>query len=692
MSRTLMLIPIRQDVGLTTVAAGLVRAIDSCGLRVNFFKPIAQRELLADNQEHSTAFIGCQADIDAPPPVTLAETKKLLGRGQWDELLEEVVASYQTIENSADIIIVEGLVTTNDQTYATRVNMELAKALDAEIILVSALDHQDIDAFQNQVIIATKSYGGLKNDKILGLIVNKAGSVEEPQDDAIAKMKLFKTTNIKFLGAIPQNPQLTAPRVSDMAAFLDAKIIYPGEIQQRRILHVTICARSMSHMINALQPGTLIITPGDRSDIILATCMAALNGVHIAALLLTGEQPPEPQVLAFCEQAIKTGLPILATPLDTYRTALKIPQFDVKVPLDDSQRIEAVKDFVAQYINTNILQQLATTARERRLSPAAFRYQLINNAHQAAKTIVLPEGNEPRTIQAAIICTERQIAHCVLLGKRDEIQRIAEHQGLKLPDEIKIVAPESIRKKYIKPLVELRKHKGMTELIAEEQLRDNIVLATMMLQLGDVDGLVSGAIHTTANTIRPALQLIKTAPDAKIVSSVFFMCLPEQVLVYGDCAVNPEPDADQLADIAIQSADSAKIFGIEPRVAMISYSTGSSGAGKDVEKVRNATAKVKEKRPDIIIDGPLQYDAALNKSVAQSKAPDSPVAGKATVVIFPDLNTGNTTYKAVQRSADVICMGPMLQGLNKPVNDLSRGALVDDIVFTIALTAIQGTK
>ena len=301
----------------------------------------------------------------------------------------------------------------------------------------------------------------------------------------------------------------------------------------------------------------------------------------------------------------------------------------------------------------------------------------------------LPEGNDVRTIKAAAICASRKIARCQLLGNKEEILLIAEQQGITLPSGVLITEPESIIENYVGPMVELRKHKGLTEVVAREELKDTVVLGTMMLQLGQVDGLVSGAVNTTANTIRPALQLVKTAPGCSLVSSVFFMLLPDQVLVYGDCAINPDPNAEQLADIAIQSAESAIQFGIEPKVAMISYSTGSSGQGADVEKVTKATELAKAKRPDLVIDGPLQYDAAIMENVARKKAPNSPVAGKANVFIFPDLNTGNTTYKAVQRSADLISIGPMLQGMRKPVNDLSRGALVDDIVYTIALTAIQ---
>jgi phosphate acetyltransferase len=329
---------------------------------------------------------------------------------------------------------------------------------------------------------------------------------------------------------------------------------------------------------------------------------------------------------------------------------------------------------------------------EKRMPPAAFRYQLIQTARKAGKKIVLPEGEEPRTIQAAVICHEKSIAKCVLLGKRENILEIAHAQGVELPADLEIIDPDIVRAKYINGYAELRKEKGITPQQAEDQLGDNVVMGTMMVVMNEVDGLVSGAIHTTANTIRPALQLIKTAPGTKLVSSIFFMLMPDQVYVYGDCAVNPDPSAEELADIAIQSADSAKAFGLDPKVAMISYSTGSSGTGADVEKVKAATLLAQEKRPDILIDGPLQYDAATVESVGKQKSPDSLVAGQANVFVFPDLNTGNTTYKAVQRSANVVSVGPMLQGLKKPVNDLSRGALVDDIVYTIALTAIQATQ
>lgn len=346
---------------------------------------------------------------------------------------------------------------------------------------------------------------------------------------------------------------------------------------------------------------------------------------------------------------------------------------------------------VVSDLSKDFAKSLLPTFSQRVLSPSAFRVELVKKATAAKKRIVLPEGDEPRTVEAASICQSRGIAQCVLLAKEENVKKVAKERGVTLPDGIEIIDPATLVDKYVAPMVERRRGK-LDEAGAKEQLQDSVVLGTMMLQMGDVDGLVSGAVHTTANTIRPAFQLIKTAPEYSLVSSVFFMLLPEQVVAYADCAVNPNPNSDELAEIAIQTADSAKAFGIVPKIAMISYSTGTSGAGVDVDLVVKATEIVRERRPDLAVDGPLQYDAATVPSVAKSKAPNSPVAGQANVFIFPSLSVGNALYKAVQRSANVLSVGPMLQGLNKPVNDLSRGALVDDIVYTIALTAIQADK
>jgi phosphate acetyltransferase len=421
----------------------------------------------------------------------------------------------------------------------------------------------------------------------------------------------------------------------------------------------------------------------------MAACLAALNGTRLAALVLTAGVEPDPRVWELTRAACATGLPILVVEDNSYETATRVRDLDPGLPIDDLDRIESVTDWIADALDASWLEALPSPSRPRRLSPAAFRYQLVELACTADACVVLPEGTEPRIVQAAVVCAERGIARSVLLGPPDEVTRKARSLGLRLPDGVTVVDPQAVAERYVAPLIELRRHRGWSEQIARDHLADPIMVGTMMLQQGEVDGLVAGAFHTTAATVRPALQLLGTKPGSRLVSSVFFMCLPDEVVVYGDCAINPRPTSEDLADIAIQSAASARAFGIEPRVAMISFSTGTSGVGSDVDRVAAATRIVREREPELAVDGPLQYDAAAIASVGQSKRPGSPVAGRANVFIFPDLDTGNTTYKAVQRSAHVVSVGPMLQGLAKPVNDLSRGALVDDIVYTLALTAIQ---
>jgi phosphate acetyltransferase len=376
----------------------------------------------------------------------------------------------------------------------------------------------------------------------------------------------------------------------------------------------------------------------------------------------------------------------------TFRTATHVASMNTEIQEDDAERVERTMNFVADRIDVAWVKNFQHATRVPRLSPPAFRHRLVEAARADQQRIVLPEGNEPRTVAAAAIVATRGIAKCVLLGNPEEIHAVAAKQGVTLPASVEIIDPVQVALRYVEPLVERRKAKGMNPERAVIELQDSIMVGTMMLALDEADGLVSGAVHSTAHTIRPALQIIKTVPGCNLVSSCFFMCLPEQVLVFGDCAVVPNPTAEQLADIAIQSADSAAAFGIPPRVAMLSYSTGTSGTGEDVEKVKVATRIAHELRPDLALDGPLQYDAAVMPDVARLKAPGSPVAGQATVLVFPDLNAGNVTYKAVQRSANVVSMGPMLQGLAKPVNDLSRGCLVEDIVFTVNLTAIQAQQ
>ncbi|MEC5207198.1 phosphate acetyltransferase [Vogesella perlucida] len=690
---TFLIAPTGFDAGLTSVSLGLVRALEQDGLKVGFVKPIAQG-LDPNEPERSSHFARELCHLHVPEPLPMERAEHLLSQGQLDQLMEEVVSLYQQAAQGVDVVIVEGLVQDQQHVFTTYINSKLASTLQSDVILVGAANTQPSHELAEKLEIAIQAFGSRSN-AVAGYILNRIDTEQDVKrlaGEIAESSQLIQKRRIPCLGGIPLEPDLMAPRTLDVANYLKAKLLHAGQLTRRRVRSISVMARSVPHIVHLLKPGALVITPGDREDIILATAMATLNGVPLAGLLLTCDAEPDERIQQLCHKAFTSGLPVLSIETNTLDTTTLIAAMNRQVPADDLERMERVVAFVAERVQTGQLRQRIGQTSEKRLSPPAFRFQLMEKARHAAKRIVLPEGNEPRTVKAAAICHEKGIAHCVLIGERAEILQVAEAQGVVLPDSVEIVDPNEVRARYVPPMVELRKNKGLNAPMAEQQLEDNVVLGTMMLALDEVDGLVSGAVHTTANTIRPALQLIKTAPDAKLVSSVFFMLMPDQVLVYGDCAVNPDPSAEELADIAIQSADSAAAFGIPPRVAMISYSTGSSGSGDDVEKVREATRIAREKRPGLLIDGPMQYDAASVESVGRQKAPDSPVAGRANVFVFPDLNTGNTTYKAVQRSANVVSVGPMLQGLRKPVNDLSRGALVDDIVYTIALTAIQAEQ
>lgn len=709
--KTLLLSPTESGVGLTSICLGMIHALDQMGLRIAFFKPIGQQ---STGEDRSISLIRQHTGLNPPTPVRHDQADYLLGNGKQEQLLEDIVSLKQKALDkvneelgAVDVLVVEGIHSRSDDPVFSRFNSHLARALDALVLLIATPQASTLEVLQRHLEATANQFGGLNDNRVLGCVINMLNApldrhgrirpdILEPtfnsafgKDTIADQLAPLQRDDFHLVGAVPWNKRLTAPRTLDVAQFLEAEPLFEGELNQRRVQRVIVAAQQVGNLVTQLESGTLVITPADRQDVILATALAQNHGVDLAGLLLTRPLQDNQNLLKFCQSALDSGLPVLKSDQDCYQMVNLLPGFDNKIPVDDPDRVRHVQESVAQNLDKQWLRELVDSDRAPRLSPAAFRYSLVQQARRKKMKIILPEGNEPRTIKAAITCHHRKIAHCILLGDPDEIRQVAKATGEQLPDDLEILDPEPLRDEYVDYLVELRKHKGITPDRAIQELEDNVVLATVMLKKDKVDGLVSGAVHTTANTIRPALQLIKTKADAQIVSSIFFMCLPDQVVVFGDCAINPDPDWEQLADIARQSAESAHAFGIEARVAMISYSTGVSGSGTDVEKVRQATERVKKDCPQLNIDGPLQYDAAMIRSVARKKAPDSTVAGDATVLIFPDLNTGNTTYKAVQRSANVVSIGPMLQGLNKPVNDLSRGANVEDIIYTIALTAIQ---
>jgi phosphate acetyltransferase len=685
MPRTLLVAPAGRAAGLTTATLGLLRALDRQGARVAFAKPIATRA-----EDRSLALVKLGSSLQPPDPLPYALVEDLLSDGDDQTLMEKVVAVCAQAAEGADVLIVEGMVSEGGAPYAQRINALMAKALDADLVLVAAPVDQNAHELAGALSIVARGFGEPGEGRQVHCIINRVPTDDENQLDAWAAT--VRAEKLVPLAVVPAREDLSALRVIDLAKAIGARVRHAGDMHKRRFRDVRLCAATVPNSVKVFTPDRLLIAPADRDDIILAVSLAVLGGMRIAGLVLTGGVEPNERVMQLCAPAFAAGLPVLEVDEGSFQTATRVANVDRQIPIDDKDRVELAMNVVADRIDPAWLHALTSTRRAQRLSPPAFRHRLVEEARAANRRIVLPEGTEPRTIAAAAIVQARGIARCVLLGPPDEIQEQARKQGVKLPATIEIIDPTSVAAGYVDRLVERRKSRGMTQERAEIELQDAIMVGTMMVAGGEADGLVSGAVHTTAHTIRPALQLIKTVPGCNLVSSVFFMCLPEQVLVFGDCAVVPNPTAAELADIAIQSADTAAAFGISPRVAMLSYSTGASGGGEDVEKVVAATALAKQQRPDLLIDGPLQYDAAVMPDVARAKAPGSPVAGRANVVVFPDLNTGNVTYKAVQRSAGVVAMGPLLQGLNRPVNDLSRGCLVEDIVFTIALTAVQAQQ
>lgn len=712
--------PAGSKVGLTTVSLGLVRALDRQGVRVGFFKPVQQSRDEGSACDRSCQFVESITGFKPALPLSMNEAISYLREDNVDALQELVVQRFHESLAGSDVMVIEGLVPTADESYVSRLNKALVEALSAQVLLVAGLESGRIADMVASVEIAAAPFGGVKSKELVGAIINKIGLTAEGDIKPVSmhvkiaegsgqhpigdiekatlnrvcefikhETGLFKPGHFDLLGVIPWNGELQARRVADVARALDARIVSGSHLGQRRYQSIAVCARGVSRVIDAFHPQTLLVLPPDRDDLMITISMALINKIPLAGMILAGDYPADPKVFEFSSAARGNDFPVLTVPLDSYSTATAIYGMSDEIPLDDLDRLNAALDYTARRIDTDWVKEHCRSHLEQRVSPAAFRYQLVQRARQLNKRIILPEGEEPRTIKAADACQRRGIARCVLIGDPEEIERVARAQGIVLDSGLEIINDKTVPGYYIDALLEFRKHKKLAREQAIEHMQDSVMLGTVMLALGEVDGLVSGAIHSSAHTVRPALQIIKTHVKARVASSIFFMCLPEQVVVYGDCAVVPDPDAETLADIAIQSAESAKQFGIEPRVAMISYSTGDSGSGVDVDKVRRATELAKKIRPDLLIDGPMQYDAAAIPEVAFKKAPGSPVAGRATVFVFPDLNTGNTTYKAVQRSAKVVSIGPMLQGLKKPVNDLSRGALVDDIIYTIALTSIQ---
>lgn len=657
MSRSVMLVPVAKTTGLFPATLGLVKALCDNGVEAKAFYPI---DCCKNIDEKSFSISKCKAT-------------KEIAKGNKTEVLESIVQSFTEFKkaNPAKVYVIEGF--SSDVLAQDAMNAEIAHALDADLIPVASGKNAKA---QNRINITLSAFDKSAEERVLGNIVlndNAPKDAHGAKNLALAgcghcacscskKCECEEGDVVENIVAnIPYDVKNYAYRLSDIAAYLKTDKV-SGNLDTRGF-KVVFDAEDCN----------------ERTVLVTNKC----KDVNTAIIIL-------------CDGVENTlqNKNVIQTEASVWSVAKALSNLPARLLLSDTERKEYATNMASALFDKAFLDKVAAFDENRipLMSPATFRYKLTELARAAKKRIALPEGDEPRTVTAAAKVAESGIATPVLFGNKDAILKVASDLGVVLGDKVEFVDPDLVRANYVDRLVELRKSKGMTAEQATEMLQDNVALATMLLERDEVDGLVSGAVHTTANTIRPPLQIIKTAPNASLVSSVFFMLMPEQVYVFGDCAINPNPTSADLAEIAIQSADTAKTFGIDPRVAMVTYSTGTSGKGPDVDTVIEATKIAKEKRPDLVIDGPLQYDAAVMADVAAQKAPNSQVAGKATVFIFPSLEVGNVVYKAVQRSANLVSIGPMLQGMRKPVNDLSRGALVDDIVYTIAITAIQATQ
>ncbi len=677
--------------GKSIVAMGLIEWLSNQGRSIGFFKPVITSQNEPDRFIHLIlSRYGSRFPYVAMYGCTYEQAVELIGNDRQDAAFELILDKYRAMEQQCEVIVSVGTDFTGSAVpLEFGFNAELAYNLNCPVVPIvkgsGKTTQQIVDAMK--VVVESLEQ---RRCNVLAAIANRVSPGMEPELVKALKNAVMSRFPVY---AIPEHPILGKPTVGEIARDLKA-VRLRGEIESlnRVVSQFKIAAMELPQFLDRLEEGNLIITPGDRSDIIVGSLAADASGSYprISGMLLTGGIRPAPQIQRLIEGLSGSSVPILAVDTDTFTTATNVSSVNSALVPEDSRKIAAAMGLVESNVHFEELQQRLAVTRSRHVTPLMFEYELIQMARADRRHIVLPEGTDERILRAAEILRLRDVVDITLLGNPEEIRQKISTLSMEI-NGINIIDPldSAFRDSYARTYYEMRKHKGVSRQIAFDTVGDQNYFGTLMVYHGHADGMVSGAIHTTSQTIRPAFEIIRTRPGFPVVSSVFFMCLADRVLVFGDCAVIPDPSSQQLAVIAISSAETAKMFGIEPIVAMLSYCTGESGEGKDVEKVREATSILKKLRPDIKVEGPIQYDAAIDVGVARTKMPTSELAGHATVFIFPDLNTGNTTYKAVQRAANAVAIGPVLQGLNKPVNDLSRGCSVADIVNTVAITAIQ---
>ncbi|WP_299801163.1 phosphate acetyltransferase [uncultured Maribacter sp.] len=693
MSKAIYIVTTEPNSGKSIVSLGLMQLLLGRTAKVGYFRPIIDDVPNGKTDNHIDTVLS-YFNVDMKPEEAYAYTRsqvvQLKNQDKDDEIVGHIIHKYKTIENKFDFVLVEGTDFSGEGAIIEwDINVLIAKNLGIPAVILASGKNKTLDELVGNLYMAYDSFKE-KGVEVLLIVANKV----QPENVTIVSNGLKeKLPDDILVGTIPVNNVLGSPTLKEIAQELDAKVLFGAGYINNQVGSFSVGAMQLRNYITHLKDDSLVITPGDRADIILGALQANIstNYPSLSGIVLTGGLLPEDSIIKLIE-GLSDIIPILSVARGTFYVTNKIGTIRPRIYAENTEKIQTSIQEFEKYVPTEELAEKLITFKAKGITPRMFQYNLLQKAKSSKKHIVLPEGLDERILLATKKLIDADAVSITLLGNKEQIISKIKELDIDLDtNDINIINPTSSDRflDYATTLFELRKHKNVNLAMAQDLMEDVSYFGTMMVHKGHADGMVSGAIHTTQHTIRPALQFIKTKPGVSIVSSIFFMCLPNRVTVFGDCAINPNPNSEQLSEIAISSAATSAAFGIEPKVAMLSYSSGASGVGEDVDRVRKATEIIKEKRPDLKVEGPIQYDAAVDAKVGLSKLPDSEVAGQASVFIFPDLNTGNNTYKAVQRETGALAIGPMLQGLNKPVNDLSRGCTVDDIFNTVIITAIQ---
>ena len=693
MNKAIYIATSEQNCGKSIISLGLMSLLIGKTAKVGYFRPIIEdfEEGGLDNHiETILSHFGLDIEFEDAYAITKSKLIKKKNKGKIGEVIDLIIEKYKRLEERFDFVLVEGTSFMGEGTaIELDINVLIAKNLGIPTIIVGSGVGKTLEELIDSLYLVYDSFK-IKEVEVLAVIANK---VRPENVDLVTEGLKKNLPSGVLINAIPVISSLNNPTVQEIVNELNANVLFGSSYLNNQTSNFSVGAMQLCNYLVHLKESSLVITPGDRADIILGALQAneSVNYPSIAGIILTGNILPEKSILKLIE-GLSPIVPIIAVEEGTYYITNKIGSIKSKIYANNKQKIATSINTFEKYVDLDTLAQKLITFEAEGMTPKMFQYNLVKRAKKHRKHIVLPEGNDERIIIAASRLLAMDVVDISIIGNKKQIENKVAELGLDFDfSKVDIINPIESKcyDDYVNTYYELRKAKNVSMAMAKDLMEDVSYFGTMMVYKGHADGMVSGAAHTTQHTILPALQFIKTKPNCSVVSSIFFMCLEDRVSIFGDCAINPNPTAEQLAEIAISSADSSLAFGIEPKVAMLSYSSGSSGKGDEVDKVRLATEIVRQKRPDLKIEGPIQYDAAVDLEVGQSKMPNSEVAGHASVLIFPDLNTGNNTYKAVQRETGALAIGPMLQGLNKPVNDLSRGCTVDDIINTVVITAIQ---